>query len=215
MNEYKISLIIPCFNEEKTIQQVIDKSRRRVDEIIIINDASTDNTKRILHKNKDIILINNFENLGQEQSIEKGIQNSTGNIIIIMDSDFEHDPDDIQRFIAHLILNKNDLVIGKRKYIPRAGERKLNELFEKKYGITDAMNGFRAFKKDLYKKIGFYYKNDYFGIDFLIESLKNYKVEQIEIKDVKRRDKPRIGDNEIIEEKLQVIINYVEERFKK
>ncbi len=71
------------------------------------------------------------------------------------------------------------------------------------------MNGFRMFKKKIYKEIGFYYKNDYYGLDFLMETLKKFKVGQIKISDNNRRRKPRIGSDEKINRKLEEIISYV------
>lgn len=213
ISKFFYSLIIPCYNEEETIEEVIKKSKNHVDEIIVVDDASTDKTSRLLKNMDDILLVKNKERLGQEKSIERGIRESSGDIILLMDADMEHNPLDIPRFKKYFIENKFDLIIGKRKKIPRVGEKKLNRLFLNEYKIDDAMNGFRLFRKSVFDEIGFYYKNNYFGIDFLIEALKNYKVGQIEISEKKRRKNPRIGTDEKINHKLEEIIKHVKKEF--
>jgi len=214
MEKHVYSLVIPCHNEEKTINRVIEKSETLVDEMIIVNDCSKDKTQEILRNQDNIILIENKKRIGQEKSIEKGIKKVRGDIIITMDADMEHDPLDIHHFKNYFIKNKFDLIIGKRSVIPRKGEKKLNKLFEEKYKITDVMNGFRLFKKKLYDEIGFYYKNNYYGLDFLMEALKKYEVGQIEISDRKRRNDPRIGSDERINDELEEIISYVKKSFR-
>jgi glycosyltransferase involved in cell wall biosynthesis len=206
------SLIIPCYNEKKTITKVLDKATNLVDEIIVVNDASTDTSSKILYDRQDITLIENKKRMGQEKSIENGIKTSKGDIIITMDADFEHNPEDIPRFKKYLVENDFDLVIGKRKNIPRKGEIELNKIFEEKYKITDVMNGFRIFKKEMFNEIGFYYKNGFYGLSFLIEALKYYKVGQIDLSETKRRQNARIGDNNQIEKQLRDIIKYARKR---
>ena len=116
----KLSVIIPCYNEEKTIKKILQNVRKNIseeDEIIVIDDYSTDNSRVILNQDikKDInIQIFNEKNYGKGYSIKKGIEKSTGDIIIIQDADLEYDPKDYNKLIKPIINNEADVVYGSR-----------------------------------------------------------------------------------------------------
>ncbi len=117
----KLSIIIPAYNEEKTLLQILSKIKK-VDlgdikkEIIIIDDASKDNTKKIIEniKDKNIKKIFHKENQGKGSAIRNGIKHSTGDIIIIQDADLEYDPNDYLKLINPIINNKAKVVYGSR-----------------------------------------------------------------------------------------------------
>ena len=100
-----LSIIIPAFNEEKTIIQILKKiSKNSTDkvkyEIIVIDDGSTDQTKKLLEDNKNLynkLLVNDY-NKGKGYSVKRGIENSTGSHIIFQDADLEYDPADFKKF---------------------------------------------------------------------------------------------------------------------
>ena len=96
------SIIIPLFNEEKNISNLIFEISQNLNkydryEIILVDDSSTDDTYNIISKfhQKNIKVVSNKKNLGQSFSIIQGIKKSTFNIIITMDGDGQNDPKDI------------------------------------------------------------------------------------------------------------------------
>ena len=101
----KLSIIIPCFNEERTIKEIIEKITSLNDiekEIIVIDDNSSDNSKSILQNDlKDKIdqLILNDQNYGKGYSIRQGINKALGDIILIQDADLEYDPIDYYKLL--------------------------------------------------------------------------------------------------------------------
>ena len=116
----KVSIIVPCFNEEKTIEKIIEKILNLKDinlEIIVIDDGSSDLSKDILEKklkNKIDILILNEKNYGKGYSIRKGIKVATGDVLIIQDADLEYDPADFYKLIKPFKEGFADVVYGSR-----------------------------------------------------------------------------------------------------
>lgn len=114
----ELSIVIPVYNEEGTIEKIIDKvnSVPIGKEIIIVDNFSTDGTRNILSKikGKDIKIILNPANLGKGASVRKGIAEATKEFVIIQDADLEYDPKDYPALMQPLIDNKADLVLGAR-----------------------------------------------------------------------------------------------------
>ena len=115
----KLSIIIPCFNEELTIKNIVSKIKNiNIDnfekEIIIVNDGSTDNSYNIIKNINNIILINNTKNIGKGASIIKAIKIATGKFVIIQDADLEYDPNDIKKLLLKAKKENSDVVYGSR-----------------------------------------------------------------------------------------------------
>ena len=113
----KISIIIPVFNEEKTVIKIID-SLKKVDgfykEVIVIDDASTDGTYKKLQEIKGIKIIRQLKNLGKGSAIRAGIEFATGDYILVQDADLEYDPQDISSMIKPINQGKAGVVYGSR-----------------------------------------------------------------------------------------------------
>ncbi len=114
-----LSVIIPVYNEEKTIRTVIEAVERVPiqKEIIIVNDASTDNTKQILEEmsiGHNLKLIHAEENAGKGAAIRRGLELTTGNLVIIQDGDLENDPRDYLKVVKPLQEGITKVVYGSR-----------------------------------------------------------------------------------------------------
>ena len=117
----KFSVLIPVFNEEKTVIEVLKRlNSTKVDdvdyEVIVINDGSTDKTKELLEQNKNLfsILINNEKNLGKGFSVKEGLKVASGDYIIFQDADLEYDPIEFKKFIKVCRQFDADLILGSR-----------------------------------------------------------------------------------------------------
>lgn len=165
-----ISIIIPVYNEERTIERVIDRVLDQNDfnkEIIVVNDNSTDATKSLIEQKylNNVKLINNKMNTGKGFCIKTGIDNSTGDIILIQDADLEYDPINYKKILTPLINDIADVVYGSRflgdgekrvlYFWHRVGNFILTLLSNAltNLNLTDMEVGYKAFKSGIIKNI--------------------------------------------------------------
>jgi len=160
--EKKISVIIPAYNEEGAIGRVLDALVPMAEangwEVIVVDDGSTDATAKVADQN-GVKVITHPYNRGYGSSLKTGIAAASGNIVVIMDSDGQHDPGDISRLLEHI--NDHDVVIGERVkgshylWIRRPGKWLLGNIANFLTGrkIPDINSGLRAYQKDLLLKL--------------------------------------------------------------
>ena len=117
----KLTVIIPCYNEESTVKKIVSLVKINIsknDEIIIVDDASTDNTRNLIeelsHGNENLSPVFHKINQGKGASIRSGIQIAKGDIVIIQDADMEYDPADYKKLIKPIIDGRADVVYGSR-----------------------------------------------------------------------------------------------------
>lgn len=172
----KLSIIVPCYNEQNTINEIINKILK-VDiniekEIIIVDDCSQDKTKKILlnnfSNNEKIKIFFHTKNSGKGAAIKTAKKHVTGEIIIIQDADLEYDPQDYGKLISPIINNKSKIVYGsrvlnKKRYSATGFTSKLrvfgnhlltiisNYLNNQK--LTDAHTCYKVFLKEVFDKI--------------------------------------------------------------
>ena len=178
-----ISIIIPCFNEFKTIKEIINKINISLKsyqfEILLIDDCSSDGStdllKEIASENKNIRVLFNSKNLGKGASLRRGFGEAIGDIICIQDADLEYDPDDLTKMIDLILDGTADVVIGSRfrgngpvranLFVNRVANfviTTLTNIFTN-LSLTDIECCYKVFKKNDIKKINL--KEDRFGIE--------------------------------------------------
>ncbi|MGI8923574.1 MAG: glycosyltransferase family 2 protein [Fimbriimonadales bacterium] len=117
MNSVDVSIILPVYNEEATLGQVLDKlSKLALDkEVIVVDDASTDTSSQIMHgRQGEIVHITQARNQGKGAAIRAGIAVARGKVTVIQDADMEYDPDDIPRLVQPILDGNADVVYGSR-----------------------------------------------------------------------------------------------------
>lgn len=180
----KISVIIPCFNEENSIIQILKKinlQKSNYDiEIIVSDDGSTDDTISLLKKNSSLYdkLVESKINLGKGSALKKGIEISEGEIILFQDADLEYDPQDYKKLISPFISNNADVVYGSRFQGSSAHRliyfthRIANAIltifvnFLTNINFSDVETGYKVFRKSFLNKIKLEEKS--FGIEIEI-----------------------------------------------
>ena len=152
MAKPRISVVIPAYNEAMSIGNVIANCKAFCDEIIVVDDGSTDDTAEIAKKSGAVV-IRNEKNLGVTKATQKGLEAANGDIIVTMDADGQHDPLNIPKLIEPLAEGKAEMALGVRSEIPHRSERIINALTNLSVKCSDAGTGFRAIKADLAKKM--------------------------------------------------------------
>jgi len=123
-----ISIVIPVYNEEKTISQIIKKvaklkfPREMKKEIVIVNDASDDKTLTFInaatkkkYKDTKFVVLENSRNKGKSQTVKKGVLNSTGDLVVVQDADLEYNPQDLVKFVQIFLSDPHlDVIYGNR-----------------------------------------------------------------------------------------------------
>ncbi len=196
MNERKIIFcVIPALNEEKTIIQVIQNVKQYVDEIIVVDDGSTDDTS-LLAKAGGAIVLRHIINIGQGAALQTGneyaIQNGA-NIIVHFDADGQFLANEINDIVKPIIEFNYDIVFGSRflskksnmpwqkKYLILPLARIINKLF---FGVnlTDPQSGFRALKKVAAEKIDIRHNDMAHCSEILMKSFENnFKITEVPI----------------------------------
>ena len=151
MARLTVSIVIPAFNEAMTLGQVIDNCKAFCNEVIVVDDGSTDNTSEIAKK-AGATVIRNEKNSGVTKATQKGFEVARGSIIITMDADGQHEPSDIPKLIEPLTEGRGEMSLGVRDEIPHRSERIINALVNLSVKCSDTGTGFRAIKADLAKK---------------------------------------------------------------
>ena len=161
----KTTLVLPVYNEGGSgrLNDLIEKASKYVDEIIAIDDGSKDNTYNELKKSKAIALKHAI-NLGKAGAMKTGIEAAIkrgADILVLMDSDGQHRPEDLPRFIRPLKEDGLDVVLGGRKggdkmpFFRKLGNDILEWSARFLFGLNvkDIQSGYRAFTREAYEKL--------------------------------------------------------------
>ena len=197
----KLSIIIPTYNEVKTLEEILKriKNQTHLDkEIILIDDCSTDGSRELI-ENKlklqvDKILLNE-KNFGKGYSVRQGIKAAEGDIILIQDADLEYSPSDYDKLINPILNNNADVVYGSR-FIGSDEKRVLffwhtignkfltllSNIFTN-LNLTDMENCYKVFRSDVVKNITL--NENRFGFEPEITakiSKKNFRIYEVGVK---------------------------------
>lgn len=188
----KIGVVIPAYNEKNTIGKTLQRFPTDISDnldIIVVNDGSTDNTREIAEK-YNVKVINLRENHGNGAAVRKGMEycrKKEYDVVVTLDADGQHDPQDIAKFVEPIINGNIDFVVGNRfeheyymkpmrKFCSRFMSVLYSIIFRKK--IIDPTNGFRAFSPKVLKEVRM--EANYSTIqEMLFKVVPNYSFKQV------------------------------------
>jgi len=181
LKDMKLSIIIPCYNELNTLNDIINATRKlHYDnkEIILIDDFSSDGTRELIKKSieaKVDKVIYHDRNIGKGAAVRSGIIAATGDILVIQDADLEYDPEEILKIIEPILNGKADVVYGSR-FVGATPHRVLyfwhlvaNKLLTTlsnmftNITLTDMETCYKAFKREIIQSITI--EEDRFGFE--------------------------------------------------
>lgn len=169
--EHKLVVVIPAYNEEKNIVGVIEKSLKYTQNIIVVNDCSTDNTAEVA-RTKGVAVVNLLQNRGAGYATRVGCDEAIkqgADIIVTLDADGQHCPDDMPGLLREMRAKNADMVFGYRlkdknmPLIKKIGNKTLSLTHHVLFGIylQDSLTGFHAFRACSFDKIR--WKSDRYG----------------------------------------------------
>lgn len=166
--QLKLSIIMPVYNEEQTVEEILKKllKVKEVFEVVVVDDGSTDKSAKLIKalasKNHKIKFFSK-ENSGKGSAVRYGLSKVTGNYVMIQDADLEYDPDDISAMLAPVLANKATVIYGSRFLGPhsnllfwhRAGNFFLNLIINILYDTTlsDMETCYKLLPTDLMKEL--------------------------------------------------------------
>ena len=182
-----LSVIVPAYNEEKTITTILNKLKNSPSiynvgkQVIVVNDCSKDNTRQVIEEfvktdhGMDIRLINHEVNKGKGAALRTGIQHATGDYVIVQDADLEYDPEEFDRLLKLLLTDVADVVYGSR-FMGGSAHRVLffwhsigNKIFTMvsnaftNLNLTDMETCYKMFKREIIQSIDL--KENRFGFE--------------------------------------------------
>jgi glycosyltransferase involved in cell wall biosynthesis len=192
----KLSLIIPVYNEASTIREILNRVQKAgvADEIVIVDDGSTDGTRDILQSldgQDSIRVIFHIHNQGKGAAVRTGIQHTTGDLILIQDADLEYDPRDIPALLKPIQEGIADVVYGSRflggarrstMFWHMVANKMLTLMTNILYNaiLTDMETGYKLFKREIVQNMKLRSKRFDFEPEFTAKILKK-KVRVFEV----------------------------------
>jgi glycosyltransferase involved in cell wall biosynthesis len=201
----KISIIIPAYNEEKTIALVLDKvlsvmlPEGMVREVIVINDGSHDQTAKVLNRYNDHndVKILHQANQGKAAALVRGVAESAGDILLIQDADLEYDPVQYPALLDPILKGEVDVVYGSRflgdikdmRWINKWANRVSNWTLRALYGVnlTDINTCYKVFKREVIQGIHIRSRNFAFETEVTVKLiLRGIRIKEVPIEYVAR-----------------------------
>ncbi len=193
-----LSIIIPVYNEELTIGNIIDRTKNALRqiglpyEIIVVDDHSRDKSLVVAGR-YGVEVFSLKEHLGKGYVLRAGFAKAKGDIVVTLDSDGSHRPEELQEVLAPVLKNKADLVIGSR-YLnhKRVATRKLNAFGVRVFNylinlftgvaVTDSQSGYRAMKREVLDKQKLYAREYEIESEMLVKTAKaGFRIAEVPI----------------------------------
>jgi len=190
----KITVVIPCYNEGATIGDVVRNALTHVNEVIVVDDTSKDNSGESARA-AGAHVIRNDVNRGYDGSIQKGFEEAIrrgADIILTMDADGQHRIEDIEPIVRPILAGEADVTIGQRPRLARLGETVFAMYTRAKFGIRDPLCGLKAYQREVYQAIGHFDTLKSIGTQLMVEAgLRGFRVKPVEIQIKPRSDESR------------------------
>ncbi len=147
VSDIEVSAVIPAYNEAGRIEDIVRGAAPYADEVLVIDDGSTDDTARAAETAGARVFRQGRG--GYIAAVKRGFREAAGRVVVTLDGDGEHRPDDIPRLAGPILRDEADLVLGRRRKIARLSERLISRLCRLRLPVHDTGTGLRAMRRDL------------------------------------------------------------------
>lgn len=212
----KVVAVVPAFNEEETISDVVNSLLSKVTQVIVVDDCSRDKTG-VLAKKAGAVVLNNETNLGYDRSLNRGFEEafkSGAHVVFTFDADGQHDISDLDLMVNPILDGEADMVIGQRQERSSFGEWLFSVYSTYRFGVKDPLCGFKVYRRDVYDSLGCFDTLNSIGTQLLLESIKKgYTFKAVDIRINSRADTSRFyiskikGNIRIIKALLKIVWN--------
>ncbi len=206
-NSLTVSIVIPAKNEEKTIGEIINAVKKYGEEVLVVDGHSTDKTRTLAKINGACVYLDNGK--GKGDGVRVAINKTQQDILVFIDADLSHNPDDIPKLLEPILNDQADMVIASRrlggsdelfgdfeKFIRETGSQIINLGINYRFNvrITDGQNGFRAIRTNVARALNLKENITTIEQEMLIKILrKGFRVAEIASHEYKRKH----GDSSI------------------
>lgn len=195
MGRSRLAVVIPAYNEQSTIADVVSAAGRHAD-VIVVNDCSSDSTA-VLAAQAGANVITNRVNLGYDQTLEAGLAEARRlgyEAAVTLDADGEHDPNVIVEFNQLLIEEQVPLVVGRRPKPARVGEYIFVWVMRMWLGISDILCGCKGYRMEVLDANGGFDHFGSIGTELAAATVaRGYAFREVPIPGKKRQQAPRFG----------------------
>lgn len=222
----RVAAVIPAYNVQDTVRRVVEDIKPLVDEVIVINDASSDKTADIL-ADLGVTVIRHKNNMGLGRALRDGFKEALKHgydIVVTLDSDGQHDPSDLKQLLERLKTNQVDVIIGSRLInhgdwsdFPRHrlyGNRILTWLTNLAVGrkvTTDSQSGYRVLKREVLERVKLGGKRMEIASEIIFEAAtRGFKIDEVAIKPTYDKEKSNVH---LIRDTFRILKLLIQKRF--
>ena len=196
MERLNLAIIVPAYNEEKTISKVVEKLIPYGKPIVIVDGSSDSTSIRALKAGA--LVVTHSKNLGYDEALNSGFRKAFSmsySVALTFDADGQHDESLIPIFLQKLN-NGNDVVVGIRNKKQRFAEYVFAWYTNVRFNIKDPLCGMKAYKKNIYELLGHFDSYGSAGTELMLFAAKNkFPIGEVAINIGEREDAPRFGTN--------------------
>jgi len=194
----QVWIVIPAHNEQATLAQVIKGIRQYVDQVVVVNDASTDITAQVA-KQMGVNLISNQRNLGYAKSLERGLRLAFAkgaSYCICWDADGQHVLKNLPKILTIIKSDQPDIIVGKRQQHNRWMERVWGIYSRFRFGFSDPLCGLKAYSHRVWERYGYVEGKYTIATELLFKAVADGMTwREVEVAVKRRVDQSRFGNS--------------------
>jgi len=195
-DDHRIVAVVPALDEAETIGDVLDDLDDYVQEVVVVDDGSTDGTPDIARQHGAHV-VEHDSNEGYDVSLDDGVSTAVdrgADVVVTFDADGQHQALDVPKVTAPIQAGEAQVVVGRRPKPARVSEWLFSVYGRLRLGVRDPLSGFKAYDANVYRAVGYFDRLSSIGTHLLVAAIKQgYSIAEVDISIADREDEPRFG----------------------